>query len=42
MDAMMTKTPEQSRPGTARKVLVVVALFATVIAFYVASFLIGH
>ena len=39
---MMTKTPEQSRPGTARKVLVVVALFAVVIAFYVASFLIGH
>ncbi len=39
---MMTKTPEQSRPGTARKVLVVVALFAIAIAFYVASFLIGH
>ena len=38
----MTKTPEQSRPGTARKVLVVVALFAIAIAFYVASFLIGH
>jgi hypothetical protein len=39
---MMTKTPEQSRPGTARKVLVVVVLFAIVIAFYVASFLVSH
>jgi hypothetical protein len=39
---MMTNTPEQSRPGTARKVLVVVALFAVVIAFYVASFLVMH
>jgi hypothetical protein len=42
MDTMMTKTPGQTRPGTTRKVLVVVALFATAIAFYVASFLIGH
>ena len=39
---MTTKTSGQSRPGTTRKVLVVVALFAIVIAFYVASFLIGH
>jgi hypothetical protein len=42
MDAMMTRTTGQSRPGTTRKVLVVVALLAIVIAFYVASFLVGH
>jgi hypothetical protein len=42
MDAMTTKTPDQPRPATTRKVLVVVALFAIAIAFYVASFLIGH
>jgi hypothetical protein len=42
MNAMMTTTSGQSRPGTARKVLVVVALVAIVIAFYVASFLVGH
>jgi hypothetical protein len=42
MDAVMTKTPGQSRPGTTRKVLVVVVLFAIVIAFYVASFLVNH
>jgi hypothetical protein len=39
---MMTKTSGHSRPGTTRKVLVVVALFAIVIAFYVASFLVKH
>ena len=39
---MMTKTPGQPRPGTTRKVLVVVVLFAIVIAFYVASFLVDH
>lgn len=39
---MMTKTPGQSQPGTTRKVLVVAALIAIVIAFYVASFLVGH
>jgi hypothetical protein len=38
----MTKTNEHSRPGTVRKTLVVAALFAIVIAFYVASFLVGH
>jgi hypothetical protein len=42
MDTMMTKTPGQSRPGTIRKVLVVVVLFAIVIAFYIASFLVKH
>jgi hypothetical protein len=41
-DPMMTKTPEQSRPGTTRKVLVVIALFAIAIAFFVASFLVHH
>jgi hypothetical protein len=41
-DAMMTKVPEQSRPGTTRKVLVVIALFAIAIAFFVASFLVHH
>ena len=39
---MMTKTPGQSRPGTTRKVVVVIVLFAIVIAFYVASFLVNH
>ena len=38
----MTKAPEQSRPGTTRKVLVVIALFAIAIAFFVASFLVHH
>jgi hypothetical protein len=42
MDAIMTKTPGQSRPGTTRKVLVIIALFAIAIAFYVASFLVKH
>jgi hypothetical protein len=42
MNAMMKKTPAQTRPGTARKVLVIVALFAIAIAFYVASFLVRH
>jgi hypothetical protein len=41
-DAMMTQAPEQSRPGTIRKVLVVIALFAIAIAFFVASFLVHH
>ena len=40
--AMMTKTPEQTRPGTIRKVLVVIALFAIAIGFFVASFLVHH
>jgi hypothetical protein len=42
LDAMMKKAPEQSRPGTARRVLVVVALFVIALAFYVASFLVRH
>jgi len=42
MNAMTTKTPGQSRPGTIRKKLVIVALFAVAIAFYVASFLVKH
>jgi len=39
---MMTKTAGQTRPGSTRKVLVIVVLFAIVIAFYVASFLVNH
>jgi hypothetical protein len=39
---MLTKTPGESRPGTARKLLVVIALFAIAIAFFVASFLVHH
>jgi hypothetical protein len=39
---MMRKAPEQSQPGTTRKVLVVIALFAIAIAFFVASFLVHH
>ena len=42
LDAMMTMTPGQSPPGTTRKVLVVIALFAIAIAFFVASFLVHH
>ncbi len=38
----MTNTPGQPRPGTTRKVLVVIVLFAIVIAFYIASFLVSH
>jgi hypothetical protein len=38
----MKRTPEQPQPGTARKVMVVVALFAVAIAFFVASFLVKH
>jgi hypothetical protein len=41
-ESEMTKTNGQSRPGQVRKVLVIVALFAVVIAFYVASFLVKH
>jgi len=41
-EAMMTKTSGQSRPGTTRKVLVVIGLFAIAIAFFVASFLVHH
>jgi len=42
MNARMKRSPDQPRPGTARKVMVVVALFAIAIAFYVASFLVKH
>jgi hypothetical protein len=42
MNAMTTKTPEPSRSGTIRKKLVIAALFAIAIAFYVASFLVKH
>jgi len=38
----MMKTNQQSRSGTLRNVLVVVVLFAIVIAIYVASFLVKH
>jgi hypothetical protein len=40
--AMPKRSPEHARPGTARKVAVVVLLFAIAIAFYVASFLVKH
>ena len=38
----MTKSNEEPRPGSLRRVLVVIVLFAIVIAFYVASFLVRH
>ncbi len=36
----MTEAPEQSRPGSLRKRLVVLSLFAIAVAFFVASFLV--
>jgi hypothetical protein len=42
MNVMATKSPGQSRPGTLRKKLVIVVLFAIAIAFFVASFLVKH
>jgi len=41
-DSCMTDTSQQPSPGSVRKWLVVVALFAIAIAFYLASFLVAR